>query len=54
MIWGGRKQEGPLWRRVFAWWPVKLNDDRWAWMQTVEARFFGGLGGGVIVYREIR
>ncbi len=44
MIWGrtNKLEEKQLhltnWHRWFAWRPVKLNDERWCWLESIERR----------------
>lgn len=35
MIWGFKHGEYPPAQVVFAWYPVRLVDGRWAWWETV-------------------
>lgn len=39
MIFGMTEEEKYKWHRLFAWWPVRLNDDRWVWLQWYWRRY---------------
>ncbi len=44
MIWGKTKTERiDSWQRHswFAWYPVRLSNEQWAWWHWVERRYFG-------------
>lgn len=36
------------WHKVFAWTPIKTINGKWVWFNTVEKKYYGKTGRGVV------
>lgn len=52
MRWSAVPPKGPVWRKWFAWYPVRIGDE-WVWLEMVERTVLGQTEYGPIVdYRN--